>query len=252
MFESLVSPTKQPWKAILYVSAFIKQHEKLLAIVLGAALVWGVVGKVNDAIAAHDSRTLAADTAKLQAEVAATAAQATANAKAAADYKALADKTAAANQALEQSNVALAVALSKQQKVDAGLPPTALAERIETLASLPPNSVVPQQSGYSVTAPAAVSIAQTLETVGTQKQEIANQQQEITNGATLLAAQTSRVDGLNKQIDNLGLQLTGADKVCTDKIAVVKADARKSKLKWFKAGVVVGFVAGVVTGHYIP
>lgn len=252
MSESLVSPTKQPWKAILYVSAFIKQHEKLLAIVLGAALVWGVVGKVNDAIATHDSRVLAADTAKLQAEAAATAAQAATNAKDAADYKALADKTTAANTALEQSNIALAVALSKQQKVDAALPPTELATRIELLASLPPNSVVPAQTGYSVTAPAAVSIAQTLETVGTQKQEIANQKQEIVNGATLLTAQTSRVDGLNKQIGDLNVQLGGADKVCNDKIATVKQDARKSKFRWFKAGVVVGYVAGVVTGHYIP
>jgi hypothetical protein len=253
MFDLPVpQPTAQPWKALLYVSAFVKNHEKLLAVVLAALLIWGVVGKVDSAISAHDSRVLAADKAATQAQADKNAVLAQANAAMAAQATAQAAATAAANQQLEASNAALVSALAKQKATDAQLPPAELAARIETLASLPPASVVPAQNGYAVTAPAAVAIAQHLEIVPVLQAQLANTIVEKTNDEKVIADDKKLVDGLNQQITGLGLQIGDQTKQCKAQVADEIAKARKSKLKWFKAGVVVGFVAGVVTMHYIP
>jgi hypothetical protein len=252
MFDDLVNPTKQPWKGILYVSAFVKHHEKLLAVILAAALIWGVVGKVQDAIAAHDKAAYAAAASVTAAQAEKNAALATASAALAQQAQAQATATAAANKQLEASNAALITALANQRAIDAKLSPPELAARIETLAALPPNSVVPATAGYTVTAPAAVSIAQSLETVSTQAGEIVNLKSEAANDRKQIAAQDALVLGLNQQIAGLGLQIGDQTKECKAQVATVKAEARKSKMRWFKAGVVVGFVAGVVTMHYIP
>lgn len=251
-FDELVNPTKQPWKGILYVSAFVKHHEKLLAIVLAAGLIWSVAGKIQDAVAAHDQKAYAAAASITAAQAEKNAAMATANAALAQQAQAQAAATAAANKQLEASNAALRDALANQRAIDAQLSPPELAVRIETLAALPPNSVVPAPGGYTVAQPAAVSIAQTLETVSTQAGEIVNLKSELGNDKKQITAQDALVLGLNNQITGLGLQIGDQTKQCKAEVAAVKAEGRKSKVKWFKAGVVVGFIAGIVTGHYIP
>lgn len=228
---------------IATISGYIKTHEKLLAVVLAVGLIWGVTGKVNDAIAAHDQRTLDADKATLQAQVEKNTAIAQANAQLAAQYQALAQQTAAANKQLEASNAALVTALSQRQATDATLAPSDLAARIESLTALPTNSVVSTSNGFSLTAPAAVSIAQHLESVPALTAQVTNLETEKANDEKQLSLQTDLVQGLNTQISGLKLTLGDATKVCSDQIAVVKADARKSKRRWFVAGFITGLAA---------
>jgi hypothetical protein len=47
---------------------------------------------------------------------------------------------------------------------------------------------------------------------------------------------------LNEEVSGLRLENTDEAKVCTAQIAVVKAQAAKSKRRWFIAGVVTGWV----------
>ena len=243
---SLEIPTAQPWKALLYISAYIQRHEKLLAIVLAALLIWGVTGKIENVITAHDQRVLAADKSTLQDQADKNAAIAQANAQLAAQAQAQAAATAAANKQLEQSNNALAAALTARQANDASLPPSDVAARIELLAKLPAASVVPTTTGYTVTSPAAVSILQDLDTVGTLTGENVNLKAETVNDQKEIATDVLLINGLNSQVSGLNLQLGAATKVCKDQVAVTKAEARKSKRRWFVAGFVAGITVDIL------
>ena len=92
---------------------FIKAHETILGLVLAAAVIWGVSGKVENIMYHHDNA------AESQAQIVATAqaqkdaALATQAAQQAEQYKELSDKVAAQNAALEQANITLATALAK-------------------------------------------------------------------------------------------------------------------------------------------
>lgn len=237
--------------AVSAISGYVKTHEKLLAICLGVALVWGVVGKIQTAIVNHDQKVYDARTAALQADSEKNAALASAAAQAAAAYQQQLTAATAQNAALEQQTITALAALSKQQATDKTLPPADLAARIVTLASLPAGAIAPAPGNkFSVTNDGAVGIAQVLEKVPVLQTELQNTIEEKANSDKLLAAQTSRVDGLNLEITGLQTTAVDKDKACKADIALVKAEGRKGKRFWFKAGLVVGYVAGLVTGHY--
>lgn len=234
-------------------SIFLKAHEFLICFVVGVALLWFVSGKVESIIAAHDKAVYAASAAVLQAQADKNAAVAQQNAQMASDYRAFAQQAQLANLQLEQANAKLADALKGRQAADAALPAPDLAVRIETLAGVPAGGVVPAPgNSFSVSTPAAVSIAQGLESVPVLTSELSNLKTEKTNVDQQLTKQNTIVAGLNNQITGLGLQITDSGKVCDARVAVENAKAKKGKRAWFKAGVVVGFIGGIITGHYIP
>lgn len=241
---NLVPPTSSAGKFIAYASAYVKNHHTLVVIALGALLVWGITGKIQDAIIAHDQKVYDSRVAVLQAQVEKNAALAAANAQMASDYKAFAQQAQAANVQLEQANAKLAASLQQQQAVDAQLPPSELAGRIETLAQLPTNSVVPApDNSFSVTASGAVVIAQTLEQVPVLSEQLDNAKAEKTNVDAQLAAQDKLVTGLNLQVTGLQTQIGDQDKACKAQVSLEKAKAGKGKWRWFT----VGYVAGLAT-----
>jgi hypothetical protein len=68
-------------------------------------------------------------------------------------------------------------------------------------------------------------------------------EQAVASGATATLTQANRLISTYKaEVDGLNGQIVLDNKACTTEIAAVKASARKSKLKWFEIGVVVGFV----------
>lgn len=246
----LPTPSGPLGTAVTWISGLFKNHEWLLAVIIGAALVWGVSGKVQNIIAAHDQKFLDSSTATLQAQVDKNAALAQSNAQLAADFKSFAAQAQAANQQLEVANAKLADALKQRQAVDANLPPTDLAARIEALIKLPDGSVAPAPGNmFSLTFPAAVSIAQNLEAIPSFQQQISNVQTEKANAEQELAKESLLVTGLNNQVDGLKLQIGDATKVCQAQVKVVKDAAAKSKRKWFVIGFVAGFATRVLTTH---
>ncbi len=84
---------------------------------------------------------------------------------------------------------------------------------------------------------------QQLELVPAQHQELVNEQTLVATGNALVVAQTKQVTDLTAQVTGLKLQSVDDAKVCQAQIAVVKADARKSKRRYF----IAGFVAGIAT-----
>lgn len=217
---------------------WIEAHERLLLVAIAGLVLWFGIGKIDTLIANHDRANLQ------QAQVAAAVqedkntALAAQVAQQAADYKALADKVEAQNAALAQANVNLATALTKQQKTDATLPPTELVARWNTL--VPTAGATITSSGVSIPQAGAVATVQQLEKVPVLATQLDNETTIVTQTQKLLDASEGRVVTLNGRIDGLKTQATLDAKVCQDQIAVVKADARKSKRKWFIAGVVTG------------
>jgi hypothetical protein len=223
------------------VSEYLKAHERLILALVAAGVLWVAIGKIDTLIQHHDdanlkqAQVIAAQDASKNAAIAAQVA----SDKAA--FDALQTKLQAQDAALVQANVALATALTKQQKIDATLPPTDLVARWNTL--VPSANVTVSTNGETLPNSGAVATVQQLEIIPVQQEEITNEQTLVANGNALAVVQTKQVTDLTAQVTGLKLQSVDDAKVCQAQIAVVKADARKSKRRYF----IAGFVAGIAT-----
>lgn len=223
------------------ISSYIIAHERLLLAVVAAGVLWVAIGKVDTLIQHHDdanlkqAQVIAAQDASKNAAIAAQVA----SDKAA--FDALQAKLQAEDAALIQANVALATALTRQQKTDATLPPTDLVARWNALVPQAAASVTP--NGITLPNAGAVATVQQLEIIPVQQEEITNEQTLVANGNALAVVQAKQVTDLTDQVTGLKLQSVDDARVCQAQIAVVKAEARKSKRRWF----IAGFVAGIAT-----
>jgi len=158
-----------------------------------------------------------------------------------------------ANSQLQQANQALSAQiaqtnaiLAQQKKVDASLPPNELAKRIVSLA--PGGNVTVEANGYLVDQSEAVAIAQTLEEVPALTANLGKLESENANLTTVVANDSKTLD-LEKQSHASDVtSLNAALAAGKAELGAVKAQCRKSKLKWFGVGVVVGFVGRHFTG----
>jgi hypothetical protein len=223
------------------VSEIFKTHEKLILALVVAGVLFFAIGKVDTLIQHHDdanlkqAQVIAAQDASKNAAIAAQVAADKAT------FDALQAKLQAEDDALVQANVALATALTKQQKTDATLPPTDLVARWNALVPQAAASVTPK--GVTLPNTGAIATVQQLEIIPVQQEEITNEQTLVANGNALAVAQAKQVTDLTDQVTGLKLQSVDDAKVCQAQIAIVKADARKSKRRWF----IAGFAAGIAT-----
>ena len=225
---------------IATISTYVKAHERLVLAGIAAVLLWFAVGHIEGIIARHDNANLQQAQVVAQAQADKTAAIAEQVAQQSAQYASLAAKVQQQNDALMQANVALSTALAKQQHSDATLPPSDLVARWNAL--VPQAKPTVTATGIAVDTPSAVATLQQLEIIPVQQQELTNTQKELENAQSLVTAEGQQVATLNTEIGSLRLQQVDDAKVCAAQIAVVRAEARKSKRRWFYAGVVVGFV----------
>lgn len=224
------------------IRTFLLDHERLIiVIVLAIGMVWGY-GKYAD-IRAHD-----ADEAFQQAKLASdsqakvVAAQAAQVQQDAVILKELQDKLEAQNAQLAQANVTLANALANQKKTDATLPLPQLAQRWDALVP-DANPVATPNGAVQLTAAGAVATVQALEEVPALKDELKNETQLKLNGDLIIGQQKTSIDNLTTQVTGLQTLDTDHQTQCKADIAVVKAQARKSKIRWFKIGFVAGFIS---------
>src|SRR5579859_7921372 len=182
-------------RALAWLSHYIKQHETLIIVFVAAVLIFAVAGKVQDIFDKHDAHVFSKKESALEQQKAANALQAQNNAliaqnnaQLAAEYKQIAADALAQNAKLAQQNAALNGKLHEQQNADATLPPTDLANRIVTLANLRKDSIIPKpDKTFSVTADAAIGLAQVLETVPVLQAQLANAEKEKENDDKVIA-----------------------------------------------------------------
>jgi len=227
---------------------WIEAHERLLLVAVAGVVLWFGIGRVDSLIARHDNANLQQAQVIAQVQQEKTAAIAAQVAEQAAQYQALADKVQVQNAALVQANTELATALAKQQRTDASLPPTELVNRWSTLVPQAKPTVTP--SGVALDTPSAVATVQALEAVPVLTAQVSNTQKELDNAQSLVTAEGQQVVTLNTEVGSLRTQLGDNQAVCQAQIAVVRAEVRKSKRRWFYAGVVVGFVGRQILKTY--
>ena len=222
------------------ISAYLKAHEKLVLAAIAGLLLWFAVGHVESIIANHDNATLHQAQVVADQQAAVNAGLAQQAAYQAAQYKELAAQVAAQNAALEQANVNLSNALIKQQHTDATLPPSELAARWNKLVPEAGATVTP--SGIALPSAGAVATVVQLENVPVLRTQFENERTQYENAQKLLALSNNETTTLISEVTGLRTQIVDDTKVCTAQIAVVKAEARKSKRRWLYAGMVIGFI----------
>lgn len=225
--------------------SWLQRHERLVLAVVAGLVLWFAIGKIDTLIANHDNANLqqAKVTAQVQEEKNQELAEQVAKDKTA--YEALAAKIEARDSQLQQMQVQLVAALTKQQQVDKTMTPTELTQRWNVLVPEAGAAVTP--SGVSLPPEGARATVIELEKAPILTQELTAKTEELGNSQALLKASGQQVVTLNDLVSGLQLKAVDDAKVCSAQIAVVKAEARKSKRKWF----LVGYVAGFLSRQYI-
>jgi hypothetical protein len=244
------------------IRSFLLDHEKLLITVIIAITLWWGYGKYAQIRLDHDNAALKQATLVSQQQATQNAAllaqaqqQALVVAADKAALQALTDKVTAQNAQLAQANATLASALAKQQHTDASLPVPALVDR---WAQLAPGTnftgAVTSGNNVQVTPSNALATVQQLEKVPVLTTELANETTAKTNDDQIITSQSKNIFDLSGQVTTLNASLAGATKLdtdhqaqCVDEIKVVKAQAAKSKRRWF----VIGYVAGFLSREFI-
>jgi multidrug efflux pump subunit AcrA (membrane-fusion protein) len=230
------------------IRTFLLDHERLLIVVLFAALCWWGYGKYAD-IRANDANVELQKQVLITKQDAAVAqAQAAQAATDAQQLKALQDQLQAQSVQIAQQQAQLKQALADRQKTDATLPLPELATRWTALVPLAVPVATPQ--GVTVTPAGAVATVQALEEIPEVKSELVNETTLKTNDDKIIAQQTTNITDLTTQVTGLKTLNAADAKQCTDEKNQMKAEFRKSKRHWFIAGTVVGWAARQVVKTY--
>jgi len=224
---------------------FAKAHEKLLLIVL----FFGVAGFLGNKYlnASYDAAVAREKSAEqtLQVQKEANDKLAAQNQQAAAQYQVLLGQVTADNKKLTAEMFQLSQTLAARQKQDAALPLPELASRWEVLIGT--SGISSTENGLQASPDAARATVSNLESLPVIRQQLADETTLASDKDKQIASLGRVVNGQNTEIAGLNIQLTDASKACQAEVAV----ARKSKWRWFKFGVVTGFIGGLAAGHYL-
>lgn len=206
------------------LSSDIKTH--FIGVVLVIGLILGSVFAVDSLIERHDAKT----EAKYELLLKQADARTTADEQA---YTATLTQLTAQNAALSASIVKANAALAIQLKADSTLTASAAAAKLGGTAT--------PSGDVDLPLPAAQTVAAVVDEVPYLKEELLDETDIADNLQTELTAQT-------KVVVDLKAAVPVAQQACQAQIATVKATARKSKIKWFIAGVVAGFIGRGFSG----
>lgn len=140
------------------------------------------------------------------------------------------------------------VAAQKQQQIDATLSAQAAADRLalQTLAAA--GQVIAQGDSVLMDLPVSREVVQLLDTVPVLQADLADTQKQLGAETVVATNLQANVDGQKSLITSLQAQNADQVKACDAQIKVVKAEARKGKLKYLGVGVVIGFGLRLLLG----
>ncbi len=234
------------------VSDFLKAHERLIIVALVLlAGGWGYSRYADNAAAKSEARATAAEQTL--------ATQKAQDAQNQAQIVQLTQQYQQLTQVLATQNASLATSIASRQTVqaaqvatDAHLAPSALATRLESVGNTPIGSVTVTPTGLALTEQAAVTVTATLEAVPVLQADLKDTQTTLQTSEATVAKANDLISEQTKQIAALNTTLSDTVKADAAELKAVKAEARKSKVKWFKIGFIVGFITGTYVGHAIP
>lgn len=223
----------------------IKSH--LLAIIVVALLIFGGVYGVDSLIERHDARTDSKYTAILDAQVKQTATLQQQLTTDEAAWSKLQAQLIAQNATLAKEIESRNTQLATQIKADATLSAVQVAAQLVEQTKTTASDITVNGDSISLDLTSARVITQDLDTLPVVQANLANTQTQLKNETTI--ATNAQSDATNEKaiIVSQTSQLADQTKACNAQIASVKAQARKSKFKWFG----LGFVAGFFSAHAI-
>lgn len=217
------------------IGIFLSSHHIILYVILAIALGFGVYAVESKIASVAEARAEAAQTAL--------AVEKDHSAK----LEELFNQSEAQRKIENAQYLATIQQIQAQTKVqivhDKALPAPELGHRIETITGFKQNSITLNSTDDLIV---PLPLAQDI--VGRLDQGIADAQTVIQQ-ANLIKNQTSTIVDLTNIVAEDKKVLTS--QIESDKKVLVAeiAKNRKSKLKWFGAGVVVGFIGRVITAH---
>lgn len=220
--------------------SWITHHLILLAV--SAVMAVGAVYLVESLIAKHDVANASATAQILATQVAQTKAMQ-------AQWEVDQAQWAQTEKALLSQNSQLAKTIEtdhaqvvKQRTIDATLTAQEAATRLAQQTAAKPGEVVAQGDAVLLDLPITRSVVSNLDLLAGTQSELINTQTQLSNETTVANNATENVAEQTKIITSLKAQNVDEINSCKAQIAVVKAKDRKSKIKWFFSGVVVGFI----------
>lgn len=228
-----------------------KHHLTLYGIAIGFALILTYV--IVDSI---DSKKLLKDEEALAVLKAQSDAKDKQNTEFQQQIQQQISQLAAQNTALQQQNTAqqkliqtVTDKLRAQQKTDATLPPTDLANRIITLA--PGGTVTVLADGYKLDQTEAVIVTQKLEEPAALQAVIDQDNKIITNDASIIMNDASILDAEKKSHQSDLTSLQAKLDMANQQTKVEHDKIGKGKLKWFGIGYVAGFASAVILKSFV-
>lgn len=228
--------------------SWLKVHERIVIVFLVLlASAWGFSRFADYSAAKAEVRaTTAEQTLAAQKEQnAQTASQIT---QLNLQYQQLTQILSEQNAKLVASVAARRTAQDTQVSVDAHLAPTDLSTRLQTLGNALPEEVAVSSAGnLELKLSGAVKITQTLEQISPLQANLRDTSATLQTFQKVQSEASALITTQTQQITNLNTTLVDQTKQCKAQVSEIKAQARKSKLRWFGAG----FLAGLFVGHGI-
>ena len=245
------------------VETWLQKHERLLIVALVLlAGSWGLNHYLNNAAAKAETRAQVAEQALVVSNQAYSEAKAqsarndAAEAQVAQQYQAMISALTAQNASLAAAAAARGTALAQEQNKNKSLPLPELAKKWQTLENLQDSDLTASEAGITVSPTGAVATVNALESVPVLTSDLKdetliaqNLQTELDKAIQLSAAQSAQVASLTAQIVAENKVLADTKDADAKELSAVKADARKSKWKFFKFGFITGFLSGAYVMH---
>ncbi len=223
--------------------SWLTHHIILLLLVVG--LAGGLFYEVNNVIEKHDIERQNADqkvlalvtqqTEDLKTQLAKDeAASAAQDAARSAEIKSLTALISQQNQELV-----------KQKQIDATLTAQQTALALTQKTSAQPGEIVAQANNVTMDLSISRTVNSDLDELVTDRKQIPELQTQFQDQLTITQDSQRQLNLAQRLIGTQTTQLADADKVCNDKIAIVKAKARKRGF-WATLG---GIVGGIILAH---
>jgi hypothetical protein len=222
------------------VKTWFQAHERLLIVFMILAVGTFGIQRLFDHAATVDSAKSATEQAVLIQQVNTNTQLASQTATQVQQYQAMVTQLVQQNASLIAAIASDNSNLAKQQATDKTLTPTQLTQRWSVLVPNVTPTVTP--NGVSVTTQEAQATVSMLENVPVLQQNLKDETAIADNTAKELNDSNVVNADQAKQITGLNAQIVDADKASKAEVKAVKAEARKSKLRYFFAGVIAGFV----------
>jgi hypothetical protein len=219
----------------------------LLSLGLVGVLVFASVFGIEHLIVDHDVANSNKYTQILNTQAAQTAAiqkqQQTDEAHFAVIETALLAQNAQLTKQITTRNQTVAVQVS----ADASLSAQQSAARLSQQTNAASGEIVSTNNSVTMDLPITRVITADLDRLALAQNDLTDTQTQLKNETDIATNTATENANDQKLIASQALQLTDASKACQAQIAVVKSQARKSKLKWFLTGLGIGL--GLWAGH---